>query len=82
MISSAQSLSATTSCNLHRVRLVTVRGSKGLHAALALAWLQVAMQSCWEHLLPFTLHNSLRPCEYSPPIAIAEVQTMANPEEQ
>jgi uncharacterized protein YjbI with pentapeptide repeats len=32
------------------------------------------------HPSPFTLHNSLRPCEYSLPTAITEVQTMANPE--
>ena len=32
------------------------------------------------HLSSFTLHNSLRPCEYSLPTAITEVQTMANPE--
>ena len=31
------------------------------------------------HLSAFTLHNSLRPCEYSLPTAITEVQTMANP---
>jgi hypothetical protein len=33
------------------------------------------------HLSPFALHNSLRPCEYSSPIAITEVQTMANPDQ-
>jgi hypothetical protein len=31
------------------------------------------------HLSLFTLHNSLCPCEYSPPTANTKVQTMANP---
>src|ERR1035437_3678494 len=32
------------------------------------------------HALPFTLCNSLRPCEYSLPAFITEVKTMANAE--